>query len=87
MNINKYNKDLLAALGDTSGAKGISEFRAKHVAATITLKAAAVPVASKPQIAALTTVSTANGSDATTTQTLANDLKAKVNAIIAALKA
>lgn len=41
----------------------------------------------KPQIAALTPSSVANGSDAATTQALANDLKTKVNAIIAALKA
>lgn len=38
-------------------------------------------------IQALTAEATANGSDATTTQALANALKVKVNAIIAALKA
>lgn len=37
-------------------------------------------------ITALTTVTTPDGSDATTTQTLANALKVKVNQIIAALK-
>lgn len=41
----------------------------------------------KAQISALATVSTADGSDATTTQALANALKVSVNAIIAALKA
>lgn len=44
-------------------------------------------IATKPAIAALTPSSVANGSDAATTQALANDLKTKVNAIIAALKA
>jgi len=44
-------------------------------------------VAEKAEIAALTSVSTADGSDPATTQALANALKVKVNAIIAALKA
>jgi hypothetical protein len=43
--------------------------------------------ASVAAIAALTTVTTPDGSDPATTQTLANALKVKVNAIIAALKA
>lgn len=38
-------------------------------------------------IQGLTTVTTANGTDAATTQALANALKTKVNQIIAALKA
>ena len=38
-------------------------------------------------VASITAVTTANGSDAGTTQTLANDLKAKLNQLIAALKA
>lgn len=44
-------------------------------------------VSSKPEVAALTAVATADGSDPATTQALANALKVKVNAIIAALKA
>ena len=44
-------------------------------------------ISSKTEIAALTAVSTANGSDPATTQALANALKTAVNAIIAALKA
>lgn len=44
-------------------------------------------VALKPQVAALTPVSTANGSDPATTQALANANKVAINAIIAALKA
>lgn len=44
-------------------------------------------VASKAQIAALTPVSTANATDATTVITLANANKAKINEIITALKA
>lgn len=41
----------------------------------------------KTQINALTAISTADAIDAATTQALANEAKAKVNAIIAALKA
>ena len=41
---------------------------------------------SNAAIDALTAVSTADGSDPTTTQALANALKVKVNAIIAALQ-
>lgn len=44
-------------------------------------------VSDKTQIAALTTVTTANATDEATAITLVNDLKTKVNAIIAALKA
>jgi len=44
-------------------------------------------VAAKPQIAALTTVTTANATDLPTAQALANDLKTKLNAVITALKA
>lgn len=44
-------------------------------------------IADKPQIAALTAIATADASDPTTTQALANECKAKINAIIAALKA
>lgn len=41
----------------------------------------------KPQISALTPVTTADATDAATAATLANANKAKINAIIAALKA
>lgn len=41
----------------------------------------------KTQVAALTAVTTPDGTDAATTQALANALKVKVNQIIAALKA
>ncbi len=44
-------------------------------------------VAAKSQIAALTTVTTADATDLATAEALANALKTKVNAIIAALKA
>lgn len=43
--------------------------------------------ASAAAVAALTTVTTADATDAATTQALVNQLKAKVNQIIAALKA
>lgn len=44
-------------------------------------------MATKAQIAALTTVSTADATDLATAITLTNANKAKINAIIAALKA
>ena len=44
-------------------------------------------ISGKPEIDALTVISTPDGSDEGTTQTLANACKAKINEIIAALKA
>lgn len=44
-------------------------------------------MAAKAQVAALTAIATADASDPATTQALANECKAKINAIIAALKA
>ena len=44
-------------------------------------------VAAKSQIAALSAITTPDGSDPATTQALANANKAKINAIIAALQA
>lgn len=44
-------------------------------------------VAAKAQVAALTAIATADASDPATTQALVNECKAKINAIIAALKA
>lgn len=44
-------------------------------------------IAAKAEIAALTAVATADATDLATAITLANALKVKVNAIIAALKA
>lgn len=46
-----------------------------------------VPVEEKPEIVALTAVTTPDATDEATAITLANALKVKVNAIIAALKA
>ncbi len=43
--------------------------------------------ADKPQIAALTTITTIDAIDPATTMAMANECKAKVNAIIAALQA
>lgn len=51
------------------------------------IKAGLLQPTSAAAIAALTTVTTADGSDPATTQALANALKVKVNQIIAALKA
>jgi len=44
-------------------------------------------VASKAQVSALTAIATADATDPATTMALANECKAKINAIIAALKA
>lgn len=44
-------------------------------------------LADKAQVAALTAIATADASDPATTQALVNECKAKINAIIAALKA
>lgn len=41
----------------------------------------------KTEVAGLTPISTADATDPASTQALANEIKAKVNAIIAALKA
>lgn len=51
------------------------------------LKDGATAVATKAQVAALTAIATADATDLTTTTALANECKAKINAIIAALKA
>lgn len=43
--------------------------------------------ATKPEVVALTPIATADATDPATTQAMANACKAKINAIIAALKA
>lgn len=70
MNINKFHNDLLEALGDSTGATNINEFRVKYVAAIAALVAdavtnqfdatdAEVAIATKTEIAALNGSSTA----------------------------
>lgn len=65
MNINKFHNDLLEALGDSTGATNINEFRVKYVAAITALQAQASDanieevIANKTEIAALTGSSTA----------------------------
>ena len=44
-------------------------------------------VAAKTEVAALTAIATADATDPATTQALVNECKAKINSIIAALKA
>lgn len=44
-------------------------------------------ISAKSQVAALTPIATADANDPATTMALANECKAKINAIIAALKA
>ena len=55
--------------------------------ATEVVRQIAGSVAAKTQIAALTTIATADATDPATTMALTNINKAKINAIIAALKA
>lgn len=70
MNINKFHNELLEALGDTTGASDINEFRVKFVAAMADLVAdavtnqfdatdAEVAIATKTEVAALTSGSNA----------------------------
>lgn len=51
------------------------------------LKDGATAVSTKAQIVALTTIATADATDEATAIALVNECKAKINAIIAALKA
>lgn len=51
------------------------------------LSSAEEAIAAKTEVAALTAIATADAIDAATTQALANECKAQINAIIAALKA
>ncbi|CDP50699.1 hypothetical protein [Devosia sp. DBB001] len=44
-------------------------------------------IAAKTQVAALTAIATVDATDPATTMALANECKAKINAVIAALKA
>jgi hypothetical protein len=70
MNINKFHNDLLAALGDNTGAANINEFRVKYVAAILALvnevaaneytdTDARNAIKTKTEIAALTNISDA----------------------------
>lgn len=74
-------KDTLAAIGATGNTQNEREFNKALIAGLKTVGK------NKPQVAALTPTAVANASDLATAQALANDLKVKVNAIIAALKA
>lgn len=53
----------------------------------VLLNTAEEVIAAKTEIAALAAIATADAVDAATTQALTNECKAKINAIIAALKA
>lgn len=77
-------KAALAALGVTTG--GAAQNETTYNKALIA-GLSGIATKNKSQIAALTPTAVANASDLATAQALANDLKVKVNAIIAALKA
>lgn len=77
-------KAALAALGVTTG--GAAQNETTYNKALIN-GLSGIATKNKSQIAALTPTAVANASDLATAQALANDLKVKVNAIIAALKA
>jgi predicted extracellular nuclease len=63
MNVQKYWSGVLAALGDSSGAKNLDEFQRKHIAAleALALSDAEIEtvIAAKTEIAALDSESTA----------------------------
>lgn len=71
----------------------LSEKLKSRIRVAITNKAdadsliAAIESGSNPQAAAVADVTTPNGSDAATTQTLANANKAKINELLASLRA
>lgn len=74
-------KATLAALGATGSTQNETTYKKSLITALKTVGKA------KPQVVALTPSAVANATDLATAQALANDLKTKVNAIIAALKA
>lgn len=74
-------KAVLTALGVTGKTNNEAEFNKAYLAG---LRKAG---GNKTEVAALTPTAVANATDLATAQALANDLKTKVNAIIAALKA
>lgn len=73
---------ILSALGGTGATNNEATFTKSLIAAQ-----QAQTVKTKPQIVALTTEATANATDLATAQALANSLKTKYNALLAALKA
>ena len=75
-------KALVAAFGGTGKTNNEAAFEKSLVTAVT-----ASNVKTKPAIVALTAESTANATDLATAQALANSLKAKYNALLAALKA
>lgn len=78
----KDRKNIVTALGGTGSVRNEDEFN-KSLRTALTNST----TKSKPAIVALTAENTANATDLATAQALANALKIKVNAIIAALKA
>ena len=62
MNINKFHNDLLEALGDSTGATNINEFRVKFVAAITALQTQASDANIEAVIAAKTEIAALNGS-------------------------
>lgn len=70
------------------GVGGAGTFEVVSVNGVAELRVDGVAIDTTPAsgIAGLTAIATADGSDAGTTQTLANACKAKINAIIAALQ-
>lgn len=76
-------KAILAALGSTGSSQNETEFNKSFISAIKT----GANTKAKVEIVALTASVVANATDLATAQALANDLKIKVNAIIAALKA
>jgi len=82
LNERQTRKATKAALGATGSVANERAYD-KSIVASLTN----INVKTKPQIVALTAEATANATDLATAQALANSLKTKYNALLAALKA
>jgi len=78
----RTRKAMLAALGATGKTNNEDSFDK-----ALTTALAASTTKTKPAVVALTAEATANATDLATAQALANSLKTKYNALLAALKA
>lgn len=87
MNERKFWKAFVGAFGGTSAPLNEVDARADVVTAVKAFAASGGGIKNKTQVAALTAIATADATDPATTMALANINKAKINSIIAALKA
>lgn len=87
MNERKFWKALVSAFGGTGSTINEQDTRNSLVSAVEAFAASGGGIADKTEVAALTAIATADATDPATTMALANINKAKINSIIAALKA